>query len=162
LINFFQTYGLHGCLPRGAATFWPLNDPGKNTTIDQTVTNRPELLIKGNLYHKNYGSYHRATHSEWNLRFQRQPAAKAKKAYDRADWYKIVEDVLRQMGPRKEVKTRPTLDKVVERLTEVTATAVDRHTPDLRPPPYSKRWFTPDLKIQQTEVNHLRRKWQES
>lgn len=50
----------------------------------------------------------------------------------------------------------------MERLTEATATAVDRHTPNLRPTPYSKRWFTPDLKIQQTEVNHLRRRWQES
>ena len=66
------------------------------------------------------------------------------------------------MGPWKEVKTRPALDETVERLTEATATAVDRYTPDLRPTPYSKRWFTPVLKIQQTEVNHLRRKWQES
>ncbi|KAI2734534.1 hypothetical protein DTO013E5_9920 [Penicillium roqueforti] len=162
LINFFQTHGLHGCLPRGTATFWPLNDPGKSTTIDQTVTNRPELLIKCHLYHENYGSDHRATYSEWNLSPRRQPAAKAKKAYDRADWAKIAEDVLRQIGPWKEVKTRPALDEVVERLTEATATAVDRYTPDLRPSPYSKRWFTPDLKIQQTEVNYLRRKWQES
>ena len=52
--------------------------------------------------------------------------------------------------------------RIVERLTEATATAVDRHTPDLRPTPYSKRWFTPALKIQQTEVNQLRRTWQES
>jgi hypothetical protein len=36
LINFFQTYGLHGCLPRGTATFWSLSDPGRNSTIDQT------------------------------------------------------------------------------------------------------------------------------
>ncbi|KAJ9481484.1 hypothetical protein VN97_g11989, partial [Penicillium thymicola] len=105
-------------------------------------------------------SDHRATYSEWNLRAQRQPAAKAKKAYDRADWCKIAEDVLRQMGPWTEAKKRPALDEAVAKLTEATATAVDRYTPNLRPTPYSKRWFTPDLKIQQTEVNHLRRKWQ--
>lgn len=40
--------------------------------------------------------------------------------------------------------------------------AVEKHIPDQRPTPYSKRWFTPDLKVQQTEVNHLRRQWQES
>jgi hypothetical protein len=56
LIDFFQTHNLRGCLPRGTATFWPLNDPGKNTTIDQTVTNQPELLVKCHLYHENYGS----------------------------------------------------------------------------------------------------------
>ncbi|KAJ5839473.1 uncharacterized protein N7525_004661 [Penicillium rubens] len=162
LINFFQTHGLHGYLPRGIAIFWPLNDPGKSTTIDQTVTNRPELLIKCHLYHENYGSDHRVTYSEWNLSPRRQPAAKAKKAYDRADWAKIAEDVLRQIGLWKGVKTRPALDEVVERLIEATTTAVDRYTPDLRPSLYSKRWFTPDLKIQQTEVNYLRRKWQES
>lgn len=37
-----------------------------------------------------------------------------------------------------------------------------KDTPDLRPSPYSKRWFTPELKGQQKEVNYLRRKWQES
>lgn len=31
-----------------------------------------------------------------------------------------------------------------------------------KPSPYSKRWFTPDLKEQQREVNKTRRKWQES
>ncbi|OQE00248.1 hypothetical protein PENVUL_c055G06446 [Penicillium vulpinum] len=162
LINFFQAHGLHSCLPRGTATFWPFNDPGKSTTIDQTVTNRPDLLVKCHLYHENYGSDHRATYSEWDLRSQRQPAAKARKAYDRADWCKIAEDVRRQLGPWKEVKTRPALDETVDKLTEATAMAVDKHTPDLRPTPYSKRWFTPALKIQQTEVNQLRRTWQES
>ena len=162
LINFFQAHGLHSCLPRGTATFWPFNDPGKSTIIDQTVTNRPDLLVKCHLYHENYGSDHRATYSEWDLRSQRQPAAKARKAYDRADWCKIAEDVRRQLGPWKEVKTRPALDETVDKLTEATAMAVDKHTPDLRPTPYSKRWFTPTLKIQQTEVNQLRRTWQES
>ncbi|KAF4233525.1 hypothetical protein CNMCM6805_009182 [Aspergillus fumigatiaffinis] len=32
----------------------------------------------------------------------------------------------------------------------------------LKPSPYSKRWFTPGLKIQQVIVNQLRRNWQES
>ena len=50
LINFFQTYGLHGCLPRGTATFWSLSDPGRNSTIDQTVTDRPDRLVKCHLY----------------------------------------------------------------------------------------------------------------
>ena len=31
-----------------------------------------------------------------------------------------------------------------------------------RPTLYSKRWFTPDLKAQQVEVNQLRRRWQKN
>jgi endonuclease/exonuclease/phosphatase (EEP) superfamily protein YafD len=38
LITFFQTYNLSSCLPRGTATYWALNNPGQNSTIDQTVT----------------------------------------------------------------------------------------------------------------------------
>ncbi|THC88490.1 hypothetical protein EYZ11_012059 [Aspergillus tanneri] len=162
LINFFQANGLHSCLPRGTATFWSLSNPGRNSTIDQTVTNRPDPLIKCHLYHDNYGSDQRATYSEWNLRVQRKPTAKAKKAFDRADWDSIASEVLQQMGPWKEVKIRPALDEVVERSTEATASTVDRHTPNLLPIPYSKRWFMPNLKIQQTQVNQLRRKWQEN
>ena len=162
LVTFFQTYNLSSCLPRGTATYWALNNPGQNSTIDQTLTDRPDLLIKCELYHENYGSDHRATYSEWNLQAQSRPSAKARKSYDRADWARIGEEVARQMRPWKEIKTRPTLDRVVENLTAATAQAVDRFTPDTRPTPYSKRWFTPDLKVQQVEVNQLRRRWQAS
>ncbi|KAJ5135375.1 uncharacterized protein N7515_004653 [Penicillium bovifimosum] len=150
------------CLPRGTATYWALNNPGQNSTIDQTVTNSPSLLVKCHLYHENYGSDHRATYSEWNLQPQTKPRTKARKAYGRADWSKIGEEVARQMWPWRDIKTRPTLDRVVEKLTSATTQAVDRFTPDMRPTPYSKRWFTPDLKVQQVEVNQLRRRWQAS
>lgn len=162
LIDFFHTNGLQSCLPRGTATFWSLSHPGRNSTIDQTVSDRPDLLIKCHLYHDNYGSDHRATYSEWNLRTQRNPAAKPRKAYDRADWEKIGREVWRLMRPWETPNTIETLDAAVEKLTEETARVVDYHTPDLRPSPYAKRWFTPDLKSQQKEVNHARRKWQDS
>ncbi|KAI3094541.1 hypothetical protein CBS147333_9964 [Penicillium roqueforti] len=60
-----------------------------------------------------------------------------------------------QMRPRKDFKSQPTLDKVVEKFTWATAQDVDRITPDIRPTPYFKRWLTADLKTQQ-EVNQLR------
>lgn len=162
LIAFFQTNSLQSCLPRGTATFWPLNDPGKYSTIDQTVTDRPDLLVKCHLYHEHYGSDHRATYSEWKLQAQATSPTKARKAYDRAEWSKIGEEVTRQMGLWKDVKTRPALDTVVQKLTQITTQAVDQFTPNRRPTPYSKRWFTPDLKVQQVEVNQLRRRWQSS
>ncbi|CRL30910.1 Endonuclease/exonuclease/phosphatase [Penicillium camemberti] len=57
-INFIHDYDLQSCLPRGIATFWSLSHPGRNCTIDLTVTNTPDLLIKRHLYHGNYGSDH--------------------------------------------------------------------------------------------------------
>jgi hypothetical protein len=63
------------------------------------------------------------------------------------------------MRPWEIPNTLKALDATVEKLTEETARAVDRHTPNLRPPPYVKRWFTDDLKSQQKEVNQSRRKW---
>jgi hypothetical protein len=162
VIDFFNAYGLQGCLPRGTATFWSLSHPGRNSTIDQTVTDQPNLLIKCHLYHDNYGSDHRATYSEWSLRMRRNSTAKARKAYDRADWEKIGIEVKSAMEPWKETNTIELLDLIVDKLTKATATAVDHHTPELRPSPYSKRWFTVDLKSQQKDVNRSRRKWQES
>jgi ribonuclease HI len=162
LITFFQEHNLQTCLPRGTATFWPLNDPGKSTTIDLTVTDQPGLLIKCHLYHENYGSDHRGTYSEWSLKPRHKPTVKARKAYERADWGKIGTEVLQRTSPWKDIKTRSALDQTVERLTEITASAVENHTPNRRPTSYSKRWFTPDLKVQQTEVNHARRRWQKS
>ena len=79
LIDFFQTYGLHGCLPRGTATFWSLSHPGRNSTIDQTVTDRPDLLVKCHLYHENYGSDHRATTQNGALEPGATPPPKRKK-----------------------------------------------------------------------------------
>lgn len=67
-----------------------------------------------------------------------------------------------QIGPWKEIKTRPALDEIVQKLIAATTGAVDWFTPDVRPTPYSKRWFTSVLKIQQAKVNQLRRKGQET
>jgi hypothetical protein len=121
LIDFFQTRNLQSCLPRGTASYWALHNPGQNSTIDQTVTDSPGLLVKCYMYHENYGSDHRATYSEWNLQPQTKPRTKARKAYERADWPKVGEEVARQMSPWRNIKTRPTLDRVVENLTSATA-----------------------------------------
>jgi hypothetical protein len=64
------------------------------------------------------------------------------------------------MGPWKDVKTQPSLNMVVQKLIQITTQVVDQFTPNTWPTPYSKRWFTPDLKVQQVEVNQLRWKWQ--
>jgi hypothetical protein len=39
---------------------------------------------------------------------------------------------------------------------------VERHTLLARSSPYSKQWFTPELKMQPKEVNRIRRRWQNS
>jgi hypothetical protein len=87
---------------------------------------------------------------------------KPKRAYDRADWDKIGEEVRLQTESWPAPTTTTTLDEIVGKLTEATSVAIGKHTPLLRPTPYSKRWFTPDLKEQQTILNRTRRKWQES
>jgi Endonuclease-reverse transcriptase len=56
LINFFHTWKLQWCLPRGILTFWSMSHPGKTSTIDLTVTDSPERLIRCRLYHDHYGS----------------------------------------------------------------------------------------------------------
>lgn len=162
LTNFFHGHGLQGCLPRGIATFWSMSHPGRNSTIDQTITDRPDLLLKCHLYRDNYGSDHRATYSEWSLQAQRTATAKTRKAFDRADWANIGKEILELIGEQMEIYSIEALDTAVEKLTKITASAINKHTPDLRPSPYAKRWFTPDLKHQQNEVNRLRRRWQES
>lgn len=128
LINFFQAQGLQVCLPRGTATFWSLSHPGRASTVDQTVTNSPDLMIKFHLYHENYGSDHRATLSEWNIRPRRNPSRTVKKAYDRADWDKIGREVQQKIEPWPEENTPGTLDHIVGRLIDATTTTgVQRH-----------------------------------
>ncbi|KAJ6157229.1 hypothetical protein N7497_006114 [Penicillium chrysogenum] len=148
-ILIFSVYIPPSYLPRGTATFWSLSHPGRSSTIDQTVTNSPDLLIKCHLYHDNYGSDHRGTYSEWYLQAQRNLTAKPRKAYDRADWEKIGKDIHGLFERPGELDSPEALDTVVGRLTRTTANAVDKHIPDLKPSPYSKRWFTVDLKAQQ-------------
>lgn len=99
LIDFFQVYGLHSCLPRGTVTFWSLSHPGRNSTIDQTVMDQPDLLVKCHLYHENYRSDHCTTYSEWSLRARCNPTTKARKAYGHSDWDKIGDEVLWKIGP---------------------------------------------------------------
>ncbi|OGE46826.1 hypothetical protein PENARI_c103G02020, partial [Penicillium arizonense] len=117
-----------------------------------TVTDRLDLLLKCHLYHDNYGSDHRATFSEWILDTKRNTNAKPRKAFDRVDWEKIGMEVLSLMGKQGELHSAEALDATVEKLTTTKASAVEKHTPDLRPSPYAKQCFTADLKSYQNEV----------
>ena len=162
LVNFFQAQRLQWCLPRGQPTFWSLTEPGKASTIDLTVTDSPERLIKCHLYHDHYGSDHRATYSEWSLYPERTVNRKPRRAFERADWGKIGPRLQSLLEPWPSINSESDLEAAVTRLIGSTITAIDQFTPLSRPSPYSKRWFTPDLKIQQTEVNQARRRWQES
>ncbi|KAJ5817631.1 hypothetical protein N7447_007639 [Penicillium robsamsonii] len=109
---------------------------GRKSTIGQTVTNRPDLLIKCQLYHDDYGSGHKATYSERYLQVRRNPTTKTRKAYDRADWEKIRKEVQELFEQPGELNSAEALDTAVESLKSRTANAKD--------------------------VNCLRHKWQES
>lgn len=54
------------------------------------------------------------------------------------------------------------IEVTAESLTEAVSNAIEQHVPANRPSPYSKRWFTPDMKDSQREVNRTRRRWQPS
>jgi ribonuclease HI len=66
------------------------------------------------------------------------------------------------MASLSTIQSSTELDRVVEKLISCTTKAIDQHTPEMKPSPYAKRWFSPELKLQQGEVNRARRKWQES
>lgn len=162
LINFFHAHCLQWCLAEGNATYWSLSCPGQNSVIDLTLTNEPPRLVKCELYHENYGSDHRGTLSEWDMQLERRPETQPRRAYERADWAKIGQQIRRRLNEDAQIETPAQLDHAVDRLTREVQSAVEKHTPLSKPSPYAKRWFTPDLKTQQKEINKVRRQWQES
>ena len=122
----------------------------------------PTLLVKCGLSKDNYGSDHRATYSEWHMRVEQRPKRAPRKAYDRADWTKIGTISQHQMSRITQINTKEQLDDAADCLIVATMAAVEEHIPSAKPSPYAKRWFSPELKIQQREVNQLRRQWQNS
>ncbi|KAI3054121.1 hypothetical protein CBS147353_11471 [Aspergillus niger] len=142
LINFFQMHQLQWCLPRGIPTYWAVHRPGQSSTIDLTVTDDPARLIRCQLYHDNYGSDHRGTLSEWDLQPRRNKPSNPKRAYDRANWEKISQDIQSQTTTLPTILsttvTTADLDQAVEKLISSTIAALDRHIPSHRPSPYSK------------------------
>lgn len=162
LINFFHAHRLQWCLAPGNPTYWALQCPGQRSVIDLTLTDKLQRLVKCELYHENYGSDHRGTLSEWNMGLEQKPKARPRRAYERADWAKIGQQVCVRLSNGLQVQTPAQLDRAAEEVIKEVQLAVDAHTPLSRPSPYAKRWFTLDLKIQQKEVNQARRQWQQS
>ena len=162
LLQFIHEGQLQAGLPRGTPTYWSLSKPGMTSTIDLTLTDSPQKILKCQLYHENYGSDHRGTYLEWDLQPATRPEASPRKAFDRTDWNKVGQDVRAAVDNTEPIVSTTQLDTMVSRLTRAVQRAVEDHTPLMRPSPYSKRWFTPELKQQQRDTNRLRRKWQAS
>ena len=161
LINFIHAHALQWCLGKGNATYWSYNRPGQRSTIDLTLTNEQQRLIQCKLHHDAFGSDHRATVSEWNMQVEQRPETPPKKAYDRADWPCMGTKIQAKLQHGGQIESRQQLDEAVAELTTLVQQEIDKCVPTARPSPYAKRWFTPELKVQQVEVNKARRRWQE-
>lgn len=162
LINFIHARGLSSSLPSGTPTYWSLSRPGQRSTVDLTLTDTPDSMVECDLYRDNFGSDHCATLSGWDIRVQQRPEPPPRRAYKRAEWAKIGSMIHSHMLGFPKVETRGELDQAVKTLIDITTAAISKHIPRAKPSPYSKRWFTPELKTQLKEVNRSRRKYQRS
>lgn len=162
LVTFIHAHGLHHGLPHGTPTYWSLSRPGTSSSIDLMLTDAPERIIRCRIYNDNYGSDHRGTYCEWDLSPRRTAVDRPRRNYDRTDWKKVVEAVKAAADRAPRILCRYSLDSAVTDLIRTTSEAVEAYTPRAKPTPYSKRWFTPELKQQQRETNRARRSWQQS
>ena len=141
LLAFTPNRRLQWCLPSGTPTLWSLTHPGVISTIDLTLTDSPERVLKCHLYQDNYGSDHRATtFSEWNLQPELRPNQKPRRAFERADWEKIGKMIQTKIGRRPDIGSVAQLEQTINDLIEATTAAIEKYTPRTRPSPYSKRW----------------------
>lgn len=69
----------------------------------------------------------------------------------------MIQDAL---GPTREINSKEELDEAVERLVSTAAAITNELTPTAKPCPYSKNWFSPELKEYQARYNKHRRLWQ--
>ncbi|EDN08850.1 predicted protein [Histoplasma mississippiense (nom. inval.)] len=161
LLDFIQAQELHSCLPSGTATYWSASHPGTHSTLDLTLSNVPHQLLKCHPYQDNYGSDHLAIYSEWDLQLKQKDPSQPRRLFDQANWEEIGKAV-EKANHIPWIESTAQLDAIVGRLITTTTAEIDKHTPHARPSPYAKRWFSRDLKIQQSECNGRRRRWQAS
>jgi hypothetical protein len=162
LLVFMQCQGLQNCLPRDTPTYWSLSYPGTKSTLDLTLTNVPEQVLKCHLYEESFGSDHRAIISEWNIQPELRRDTPPRLQYERTDWNRVGQQIQENLETPSRIDTREELEQTVDNLINATVATVKNHTPLARPSPYAKRWFNPDLKRQQIEHNKTRRCWQSS
>lgn len=129
LLNCIQAHRLHSGFPRGVPTFWSLNRPGRNSTIDLTLTNAPECMLKCHLHHKHYGSDHRGAYSEWKVSPALNPEPKPQKAYERTKWDAVGQTIQRSLSARPELASEALLDQAVESLITATTAVIEKHPP---------------------------------
>ena len=160
LLMFIRDYNLHSLLLRGTPIFWSVNKPGTRSTLDLTLSNIPTQLLKCQIYPESYGSDHRATYSEWDLSPQRLDQAPTRRLYQNTDWEEVGKRLHTELNLPDQITHAEQLDEEVGKFINTVSTIVNDLTPTANPCPYSKRWFTPELKRQQKEHNKLRRAWQ--
>lgn len=83
-----------------------------------------------------------------------------RKLYKQTDWEKAGQAIRGALGLTLNINTKQQLDEAVELLVSTTAATTNDLTPTTKPCPYSKKWFSPDLKEHQTRTNKHRRLWQ--
>ena len=155
LLIFMQNKELQNCVPRGTPTYWSFTFPGSNSTLDLTLSNMPERLLKCHLYGESFGSDHRGIVSEWDLqpelRQERQPRPQLK----RTEWTKVGQQIRREFNTPPTITTKGELDAAVNKLIDTTITAVKDHTPMSRPSPVRQEMVQPGFENTTGRTQHV-------
>ena len=163
LAELMGSYGLTQMLPKGTITY-----PSAGTTIDLVWGNQraEQRIIKCQIAdYDDHSSDHRPIETILDiLPITSDANVQAPLDYEKMDT-KTFKAKLPTYLPRilNPANTNPLeLDQYTETVVQAIQKAIQETTPRKRPSPFSKRWWTEDLTKQRREMNHHRRKFQQT
>ncbi|KAK1509295.1 hypothetical protein CABS01_16854 [Colletotrichum abscissum] len=140
IIDLMSEYSLRSLLPRGTKT-WEKNEAA--TTIDLSLASEElaRTVVRCALHETDHGSDHRAIETTFDIAAP-EMESRPRLLLKNAPWKQINERVEANLG---RMPTGGTVQQQTDRLMSVVCEAVEALTPEAKPSPYAKRWWTADL-----------------
>ena len=160
IIDLMQEKALSSLLPSGTVT-WEHYNGSTCSTIDLLLATGglSEACEYCGVHPMDHGSDHRAIRAHFVVDTTEYQVKRRKRMFDRADWKKIREEVSKRIADDSSLhalSSKDELEVAVDRLEVAVNGVLEEHVTRARPSPYTKRWWTDELKTLRLSLSAAR------
>src|SRR4030081_519948 len=158
ILNFMIQHQLYSALPQGIITYTNKAETSC-TTIDLFLIpmQLQASVYQCQKYNIDHGSDHKAMALTLRVEEYINTQPRKYRSYNMVDWDNIRMNL--RLGPTPIITSKEDLDKGAQELEERVQEILQNSTPEAKPLPYAKRWWTLELTNLRRDYNQKRNQW---
>lgn len=155
-MHLAQEFGLQSMLPAGTITWQHVGKEQHSTTdVILASSGLADQIVRCCLHAHSHGSDHSPIEIEFGMAVRQQEPRRSRLLPEKADWTRTGVEVKQRLRSIRlpQAAAAAILDETAENFLNAIVDVVRARVPRVKPSPYAKRWWSPELALLRKSVS---------